>query len=241
MNRSSKKSDEYRSLNAAKDKLSFLKALTDISQPNQERPDFVFIDNSGNRIGLEHFCIDISMGSRKDSGIKMTQGEAKKIFNKYHNNIENRLDEAREDIEKVLNLRMREWQNFDYHTFCKNFGTKFSNHYSKIEQYKEEWNLHSIGFLIEFLVPDAKYVVSAKGERLHRQELCNFPITTEVWRILKSSLDKLEFIILDTNQYSRNKDSIVLIDEENEPKNIFKEFAPLFKGEKGKVKLSITS
>ena len=59
------KTEEYRSFNAAKDKLPFLKVLTNISQPDQERPDFVFVDNAGNRIGIEHFCIDISMGSRK--------------------------------------------------------------------------------------------------------------------------------------------------------------------------------
>ncbi|MBR3138284.1 hypothetical protein IKG41_03000 [Candidatus Saccharibacteria bacterium] len=236
-----KKADEYRSLDAAKKKLHFLKALMDISRPDQERPDFVFIDDASNRIGIEHFRIDISMGSRKNSGIKMTQGEAKKIFKKYHDNIEDHMEEARGDIEKILNCRMREWQNFDYYTFCENFKTKFNDHYSEVEAYKAKWNLSSIGFLIEFLVPDAKYLVSAKGESLHIQELCDFPITTEIWQILNDSLDKLDFIILDTNQHSRNKDSIVLIDKENEVRQIFKEFAPLFKGEKGKVSFNITS
>ena len=237
----SKKADEYRSLDAAKKKLHFLKALTDISRPDQERPDFVFIDDASNRIGIEHFRIDISMGSRKNSGIKMTQGEAKKIFKKYHDNIDDHMEEAREDIEKILNCRMREWQNFDYYTFCENFKTKFNDHYSEVEAYRAKWNLSSIGFLIEFLVPDAKYLVSAKGESLHIQELCNFPITTEIWQILNDALDKLDFIILDTNQHSRNKDSIVLIDKENEAQQIFKEFAPLFKGEKGKVSFNITN
>lgn len=40
---SDKESEEYRSFNAAKKKLHFLKALTDISQPNQEGLDFVFV------------------------------------------------------------------------------------------------------------------------------------------------------------------------------------------------------
>ena len=40
--KSNKKSDEYRSLNAAKEKLPFLKNLTDISQPDQESLDFCF-------------------------------------------------------------------------------------------------------------------------------------------------------------------------------------------------------
>lgn len=57
--------------------------------------------------------------------------------------------------------------------------------------------------------------------------------------MLNDTLDKLDFIILDTNQYPKKKDSIVLIDKENEPKHIFKEFAPLFKGEKGKVIFNI--
>lgn len=236
-----KKADEYRSLDAAKKKLHFLKALTDISRPDQERPDFVFIDDANKRIGIEHFRIDISMGSRKNSGIKMTQGEAKKIFKKYHDNIDDHMEEAREDIEKILNCRMREWQNFDYYTFYENFKTKFNDHYSEVEAYKAKWSLSSIGFLIELLVPDAKYLVSAKGESLHIQELCNFPITTEIWQILNDVLDKLDFIILDTNQHSRNKDSIVLIDKENEAQQIFKEFAPLFKGEKGKVSFNITN
>lgn len=239
--KSNKKSDEYRSLNAAKEKLPFLKNLTDISQPDQESPDFVFVDNVGNRIGIEHFRIDISMGSRKDSGTKMTQGEAKRIFNKYHDDIENHMDEARESIEKILNCRMREWQNFNHHTFCKNFKTIFNNHYSEVEKYKTKWNLSNIGFLIEFLVPDAKYMVSAKGESLHIQELRNFPITAEVWQILNDALNKLDFIILDTNQHSKNKDGIVLVNEENGVQQIFKEFAPLFKGEKGKVIFNIAN
>lgn len=240
MPRGDKKSDEYRSFNAAKEKLCFLKTLTDISQPNQESPDFVFVNNVGNRIGIEHFCIDISMGSRNDSGTRETRGKTKEIFDKYHKDIANHLDEARQEIEtKILNPRMREWQNFDYHTFCGNFKAKFNKHFMKIERYKDKWNLSNIGFLIEFLVPGDEYMVSAKGNCLHLQKLRDFPITAITWQMLHGALDKLDFIILDTNQHTKKKDSIVLIDGENEPQHVFEEFAPPFKGEKGKVILKI--
>lgn len=238
--KSNKKTEEYRSFNASKEKLPFLKALTDISQPDQEGPDFVFVDNIGNRIGIEHFRIDISMGSRKNSGVKITQGETKRIFNKYHRDIENHLEEARQEIETVLNRTMREWQNFDYKAFCIRFKEILEKHYSEVEKYKANWNLSSIGFLIEFLVPGNEYMVSTKGEPLHLQKLCNFPMTTTTWQMLHGALGELDFIILDTNQHTKKKDSIVLIDKENEPQHIFEEFAPLFKGEKGKVSFNIT-
>lgn len=239
--KSSKKSEEYRSFNAAKEKLRFLKTLTDVSQTGQESPDFVFIDNDGNRIGIEHFCVDISMGSRKNSGAKETRGKAKEIFNKYHKDIESHLDEARQEIEtKILNPRMREWQNFDYQTFCTRFKEILEEHYSEAKNYKAKWNLSSIGFLIEFLVPDDKYMISVKGEPFHLQKLCDFPITTTIWQLLHDALGKLDFIILDTNQYAKKKDSIVLVDKENEPQRFFEEFTPLFKGEKGKVSLNLT-
>lgn len=235
-----KKESEYRSLNAANAKLSFLKSLTDISLPDQEGPDFVFIDNAGSKIGIEHFYIDISMGSRKNSGVKMTEGEIKKIFNKNHKDIQSHFEEARQEIEEILNRTMREWQNFDYQTFCNNFKVKFNKHFLKIEEYKNRWNLSNIGFLIEFLVPGSEYVVSIESGHPYIQELRDFPITTSIQQILEDALNKLDFIILDTNQHSKNKDSIMLINKENKPQHIFKEFAPLFKGEKGKVILRLT-
>ena len=238
--KSNKKTEEYRSFNASKEKLPFLKALTDISQPDQERPDFVFVDNIGNRIGIEHFRIDISMGSRKNSGVKETQGKAKEIFNKYHKDIKNHIEEARQEIEKkILNPRMREWQNFNYQTFCTRFKEILKEHYSEIEKYKANWNLSNIGFLIEFLVPGNEYMVSTKGEPLHLQKLCNFPMTATTWQMLHGALGELDFIILDTNQHAKKKDSIVLIDKENGPQHIFEEFVPLFKGERGKVTFNI--
>ncbi len=65
-------------------------------------------------------------------------------------------------------------------------------------------------------------------------------MTTTTWQMLHGALGELDFIILDTNQHTKKKDSIVLIDKENEPQHIFEEFAPLFKGEKGKVSFNIT-
>lgn len=238
---SNKKSDEYRSLGAAKEKLPFLKSLTDISQPNQERPDFIFVDKAGNKIGIEHFRIDISMGSRRNSGVKITQGDTKKIFNKYHRNIREHLGEARQEIEAVLNRTMREWQNFDYQVFCARFKEILEDHYLEVEKYKAGWGLSKIGFLIEFLVPGAEYIVSVEGGEPHIQELCDFPITTAIWQILHDALEKLDFIILDTNQYLKKKDSIVLIDKEKEPQRIFEEFSLPSKGRKSKVNFEITN
>lgn len=134
--RSSKRSDEHRSLNAAKEKLPSPKVLTYISQPDQEKPDFVFIDNTGNRNGIEHFRIDISIGIRKNSGLKITEGEIKRIFHKYHKDIENHLDEARKEIGTVLNRTMREWQNFNYQTFYIRFNEILEEHYLEVEKYK---------------------------------------------------------------------------------------------------------
>ena len=230
-----KKSDEYRSLKASKKELVFLKELKDISDSNQESPDFVFINKSDKRIGIEHFVIDISMGSRDGSGIRMTRGKARTIYNKYHKDIENNIDSAREEIERVLNQRMREFQDFNYCAFCERFNAKFSYHFSKINEYKKKWNLSSMGFLIEFLVSRNDYKISNDGERFHDQKLRDFPIAVEMMQIFEDALDELDFIILDTYWVAKKKDSIVLIDKENRPKNIFKEFAPLFNGEHGKV------
>lgn len=235
--RPNKKSDEYRSPNASKRKLVFLKGLKDISDSNQESPDFVFIDKAGKRIGIEHFAIDISMGSRDGSGIRMTRGKARAIFNKYHKDIENNIDSAREEIEGVLNQRMREFQDFNYHAFCERFNKKFGYHFSKINEYKKKWDLSSIGFLIEFLVSRNDYKISNDGESFRDQILCDFPITVEMMQTFEDALDELDFIILDTYCVSKKKDSIVLINKENSPKNIFKEFAPPFNGERGKVNL----
>lgn len=236
-----KKSDEYRSLNASKRKLAFLKGLKDISDSNQESPDFVFVDKANKRIGIEHFVIDISMGSRNGSGIRMTRGKARTIFNKYHKDIENNIDSAREEIEEVLNQRMREFQDFNYCAFCERFNEKFGYHFSRINEYKKKWDLSSIGFLIEFLVSRNDYKISNDGECFHDQILRDFPITVEMMQTFEGALDELDFIILDTYWVAKKKDSIVLIDKENRPKNIFKEFAPPFNGEQGKVSLDISN
>lgn len=237
--RDNKKSDEYRSLNASKRKLVFLKGLKDVSDSNQESPDFVFVDEAGKRIGIEHFVIDISMGSRDGSGIRMTRGKARTIYNKYHKDIENNIDSAREEIEGVLNQRMREFQDFNYRAFCERFNAKFGYHFSRINEYKKKWGLSSIGFLIEFLVSRNDYKISNDGERFHDQILRDFPITVEVMQTFEGALDELDFIILDTYWVAKKKDSIVLINKENRPKNIFKEFAPPFNSERGKVNLCL--
>ena len=49
-----------------------------------------------------------------------------------------------------------------------------------------------------------------------------------------NALDKLDFIILDTNQYAKKKDSIVLIDEENEPQHVLKNLRHYLKGKEVK-------
>lgn len=236
-----KKFDEYRSLNASKRKLVFLKRLKDISDSNQESPDFVFVNAADKRIGIEHFVIDISMGSRDGSGIRMMRGKSRTIFNKYHKDIENNIDSARVEIEGVLNQRMREFQDFNYYAFCERFNEIFDYHFSRINEYKKKWNLSSIGFLIEFLVFCNDYKISNDGESFHDQILRDFPITAEMMQTFKDALGELNFIILDTYWVTKKKDSIVLIDKENRPKNIFKEFAPLFNGEQGKVSLDISN
>lgn len=233
-----KKNTEYRSLNAATANLDFLKSLTDTSSPNQEKPDFVFTNEANTRIGIEHFCVDISMGSRKNSGTKKSQSALRDIYERYHGNIINQESGALSDIENMLNRLVMDWQKFDCHTFCDNFKRVFNEHYSKIEEYKTNSNLTSIGFLIEFLVPNPTYKISIKGEPLHIQELHDFPITTEMWEIMNESFRKLDFIILDTNHFARKKDSIVLVNKETTPR-IVSEFAPLLKGENGKVKLRL--
>lgn len=236
--RKDKKNVEYRSLNAATANLNFLKTLTDISPPNQEKPDFIFANEANSRIGIEHFCIDISMGSRKNSGAKISQSTIRDIYERYHGNIINQENGAISDIEDMLNRLVKDWQKFDYQTFCNNFKRVFNEHYLKVEEYKTNSNLTSIGFLIEFLVPNPTYKISIKGEPLHIQELQDFPITTEMWEIMNESLRKLNFIILDTNHYARKKDSIVLVDKETTPR-IVSEFAPPLKGENGKAKLRL--
>lgn len=233
-----KKTIEYRSLNAAKSELTYLKSLVDVSLPNQEKPDFVFIDNNNNRIGIEHFCIDISMGSRKDSGTKKYQSTTISIYEKYRKNILEQENDALSDMEHMLNCLVKDWQKFNYSTFCNNFKRVFDEHYFKVEEYKANSNLSNIGFLIEFLVPNLFYKVSNRGEALHIQELNDFPITEEMWQIMKDSLDALDFIILDTNQFARKKDSVLLVDRIKTPK-IISEFAPPLKGENGKVTLML--
>lgn len=80
--------------------------------------------------------------------MKITQGKTKRIFNKYHKDIWNRIDGIRQEIETtILNRTMREWQNFDYQTFCTHFENKLDHHYSKIEKYKVKWNLFRLNFL----------------------------------------------------------------------------------------------
>lgn len=236
-----KKPIEYRSLNAAKSKLRFLKSLTDVSSPNQENPDFVFIDNVNHRIGIEHFCIDISMGSRKNSGTRISQSTIRQIYEKYHGNIISRENSAIFDMETMLNRLVKDWQNFKYQTFCNNFKRVFDDHYLKIEKYKAESRLTNIGFLIEFLVPNSVYKISSNGEPLHLQELHDFPLTSELWQLLHRSLNNLDFIIIDTNQFTKNKDNILWIDKETSPKKLIKEFAPPLKGENGKAKLRLAN
>ena len=215
---SNKKSAEYRSLNAAAVKLDFLKQLKDMSLPGQEKPDFVFIDKEDHRIGIEHFLIDISMGHRNNSNTKIIAHKTRRLFKKYHQDIANRTDEAANEIERMINSHIKDWQNFDYSTFIKNLKRIFDSHYSRIDVYRRNSNLDSIGFLIGFFTPDATYLVSRNGESLHMQKLKNFPITTDMWRILRDALSKLDFIILDTYQTLKKKDSILLINKDTPPR-----------------------
>lgn len=169
----------------------------------------------------------------------MTRGKARAIFNKYHKDIENNIDSAREEVEGVLNQRMRGFRDFNYCAFCERFNAKFGHHFLKINEYKKKWNLSGVGFLIELLVSRNNYKISNDGERFHDQILRDFPTTAEMMQTFENALDELDFIILDTYCVAKKQDSIVLINKENRPRNIFKEFAPPFNGEQGKVNLYV--
>ena len=226
-----KKIAEYRSFNAVKTEVKFLNDLVDISSENQEQPDFVLIDNDGYRIGLEHFCIDISMGSRNDSLTKKMQYITRSIYEKYHGNIISRENNALLDIGDMLDLAAKNWHSFEYQRFCDNFERIFNEHYLKVKEYKRKSKLYKIGFLVEFLVPNSSYKVSFNGEPLSFRTLKHFPITNEMWGVLQKSFKSVDFIVLDTNQFAVGEDSVVYLDKNSSPTTLIKEFAPPLKGE----------
>lgn len=189
----------------------FINKLSNMNRYDFERPDFVFNDNAGNYIGLEHFMVDHLSQLNKNGKIASNGALPRE-------NISNSLPEyvgdnaPTNDNERLLALGKLGKLLDDYLT--KSIGTTFgnyiaafdyslSNHLKNVDIYreniKEKFNAKSnkikIGLLIEVYAEFGNlYLVDKKGA--HKNSHGFLPMFDTIVTLLEDRLkDKVDFII----------------------------------------------
>ena len=147
-----KKENEFYCLKYALEKCPFLQKYENVSNPNQERPDFILKNKTNDKIiGIEHFYCDILNYKDSNNSLSKTKNnyleKERKNFCKSIDK-EDCLPKARVCIEKETNELIDYSNNFNYSRFVKNFKNIFDNHLEKVNKYKEENCIYKIVFII---------------------------------------------------------------------------------------------
>ena len=167
-----------------------------------ERPDFI---GANNKVGIEHFLIDTLEFSKKKGSIIKKQNRQIEEKIKYYKENPEELDKdikngkAPDFISSIPNERLNKIRDFKCKTFIKNFIRIYSEHYSKIDEYKKESNIDKIIFLIEVRYSERNFnkhgfVIERNGEKWN-QAVKGIPIPNKIINLFKIS-NKLDCIIL---------------------------------------------
>lgn len=203
------------------------------ANPQQsEKPDFI-INTDVKTYLIEHFLIDFCYdGPKKNqSKSKLEKRNIEKIFNTYHDPTLGTIadedkDEALSDIEAEINSITNISNTFIYKEYCDAFNNTFSDHYRKIESYKNNSLIENdqikIGFLIEFHCNTFRIGAKRNGSSFYFHTIQPaFPMTKDIIDIIVQAHD-LDFVII--SQYSEgvpmDAKSVRIIEPNNSQKSL---------------------
>lgn len=161
-----------------------------------ESPDFI-IKNQECNIGVEHFLVDTLLGKKKASRSRTKASESIRTYNKYHDDIDEKAEEALKDIERIAQSEIDAIQNFSYEKFITEFDRISKEHLNKVDEYRNaDEKIDKLIFLIE--MPIAKNKMIGFDEYFNSIEIKGrkIPFTLDMLRILMEISNKVDFIVL---------------------------------------------
>ncbi len=113
------KEQERKSVDVILSKMPELKGFIDISDENQERPDFVFRKDN-QVIGIEHIELPLQPMKKGQNTDHFFKGQTRKTYNTWKDDYQDNYEGAVQDIEDLINGRLKEYSKFTYAGFIEN-------------------------------------------------------------------------------------------------------------------------
>ncbi len=189
----------------------FIKKLSEMECVDFERPDFIFKDNDGNYIGLEHFMVD-HLSQLKSNGKVASNGfRPRKKISEYiptwsgDNAPENKeMTSVLKELGKLTSDYLTQSFAAVYGNYIASFHYSLTNHVKNIETYrnniKNEFKVKNdrikIGLLIEIYAEfNNLYLIDKRGTRKNSNGF--IPMFAEIVKLLEAIPTKdIDFIIL---------------------------------------------
>lgn len=177
---------------ASKDILELLSGKVNDS----ERPDFL-IKNQIGVIGVEHFLIDTLIGRKKSARSRLRKNEEQRIFDKYHETIEDNVERALSEIGSIVQSDVDAVQNFDYRKFISEFERIIKDHAANAKEYKKlHEEIVKLAFLIEIQISKNEMIGKKRNGQQEKIKGRRFPITDDMLKALKRLPDKVDYVII---------------------------------------------
>ena len=207
--------------NASKDTKRILDMLRGVIN-ECEQPDFI-IENDKEFFGVEHFLIDTVIGNNNSSRNRLRIYEARKTYERYHENLKDNMNEAVEKVESIAQDEIDAIQSFDYKVFIEEFKRIVEVHLNKIDTYKMKHDeITKIVFLIE--IPISKVRILGLNNYYQWEEIKgrNFPLTYDMINILKNVSNKVDYTFISVMQddYKKVAYRVYAFDNKDFEKNV---------------------
>lgn len=168
----------------------------------EERPDFILINECGDKIGIEHFLID-TLTKREKAKSRIIEADKRKLYEKYKDGkYEQNKDGAAKELFDVSFEIFQGMMTFEFHEFAKEFLRIVDKHVKNIDEYKKGNRFSRFGFLCEVRVPTCDYGwwVSTQNVAMHYQVIKGLPMTPVIWQKISKLLvsEMIDFFIVVT-------------------------------------------
>lgn len=189
----------------------FINKLNSMNRIDFERPDFIFYDDCGNYIGLEHFVVDKFSQKNKNGKIASNGMLSRKNIDFFKDKWvggdkvnERNLSYALTELAEIIGDYMAHSLDSTYYNYCQSFDYSLKNHLVKTKDYKEQIKKEfkakkeqiKMGFLIEIHADFNNLYLNDKNG-IHKNKFGFVPIFSEIVSSLKNiRKEELDFIIL---------------------------------------------
>lgn len=195
-----KKAKELRCLNIVLKTVPLLHDFYLMNYIGTERPDFILTNSKEEKIGVEHFLVDV-LTDKQNAKSRLIEAEKEKIYAKRHL-YKNHPKNMEKDIMHCATNILDGVKKFSYWEFICEFERIVDSHKKNIEAYKAAHKFDKFGFICEITVPMADYnwVVSDSKNSCFRQIIRGIPMTYKMWNKIYALLENgdIDFFIITT-------------------------------------------